>query len=294
MQPLLGLLAVFSILIPQKIWFSPDQPLTITDKSDSDVALVLTDFSGKSLAPPAALAAGKDADIKQLFSATAQPGTYLLYAVPKGESNTANFLGTPLVIENRTDKRPGSAPGTTVIKIEPLRYADITTDMGKMTCAFYYDVAPNTVDNFLSLGEGGFYDGVIFHRIIPGFMIQGGDPRGNDPQFAGMGGPGYAVGAEFNDHPHLEGVLSMARSSDPDSAGSQFFICLDYKQTQQLDNKYTAFGKVVEGFDVVKKIGAVPTGPNDRPVKPPVIQKMEVLPVTKEHDPYMALNMTGK
>jgi len=290
MQPLLAVMAMFSILVPQKIWFAPDQALNVTIKSDSDVALVLTDFSGKPFGSPAPETAGSTVDIKKAFASARNPGTYLVYATKPGSTSpTKDFLGTPLVIEVREDKRAGGAPGATAIKVEPLRYAVMTTDMGKITCDFYYDVAPNTVDNFLDLSTGGFYDGLIFHRIISTFMIQGGDPRGNDPQFAGMGGPGFSVGQEFNDHPHLEGVLSMARSSDPDSAGSQFFICLDYKATQQLDGKYTAFGKVVDGMDVVKKIGAVKTGANDRPEKPPVIEKVEVLPVTKDNDPYLLL-----
>jgi peptidyl-prolyl cis-trans isomerase B (cyclophilin B) len=291
----LGLLAVFSVLVPTKIWFAPDQGLMVNVKADSDVALVLTDFDGKPIGSPVPEAAGKTVDLKQVFPQTAQPGTYLVYAVKPGTTSpTTDFLGTPLVVENIQDKKD-NVPGTDVVKIEPLRYEEITTDQGKMTAAFYYDVAPNTVDSFLNLGEGGFYDGVIFHRIIPGFMIQGGDPRGNDTKFAGTGGPGYSVGQEFNDHPHKEGILSMARSSDPDSAGSQFFICLDYKGTQQLDGKYTVFGKIVDGMDVVKKIGAVKTDPqNDRPLKPPVITKIEVLPVTKDHDPYPTLFTSDK
>jgi cyclophilin family peptidyl-prolyl cis-trans isomerase len=293
MQTLVGLMAIFSILVPQKMWFAPDQPINVAIKADADVQLVLTDFSGKAVGSPVAATAGSTVDVKSLFSQIAQGGTFILYAVPKGSAAAApptDFLGTPLVIEGRQDKRQGGAPGIEVYKVEPLRYAEINTDMGKLTCVFYYDVAPNTVDNFLSLSEGGYYDGVGFHRIVPGFVIQGGDPRWADPQFAGTGGPGYAVGQEFNDHKHLEGVLSMARSSDPDSAGSQFFVCLDYAQTQHLDNQYTAYGKVVDGMDAVKKIAAVKLSDpaNGRPEKPPVIQKVDVLAVTKDHNPYAA------
>ena len=131
---------------------------------------------------------------------------------------------------------------------------------------FYYDVVPNTAENFLRLSEEGFYDGLTFHRIVPGFVIQGGDPRGD-----GTGGPGYMINAEFSTKPHKEGVLSMARSGDPgegtggrprpefaNSASSQFFICLDYAQTRALDGKYTAFGEVTDGMDAVKKIAATP------------------------------------
>ncbi len=129
----------------------------------------------------------------------------------------------------------------------------------------YPAIAPNTVNNFISLINKGFYDGVIFHRVIPGFMIQGGDPQG-----IGVGGPGYSIKGEFarngfkNDLKHTAGVLSMARSMMPNSAGSQFFIM--HKDAPHLDGDYAAFGKVIEGMDVVDKIANVPTGPQDRPI----------------------------
>jgi cyclophilin family peptidyl-prolyl cis-trans isomerase len=276
MQPILAIVAMFSILIPQKSWFAPDQPLNVTIKAGGQTALVLTDFSGKTLAKATALPGV--VDLKQVFPALAQTGTYVLF-----DGTPGDFAGTPLVVEVKANTEAGAPPGPMVIKIEPLTYAQMTTDAGKLTCIFYYDVAPNTVDNFLSLAEGGYYDGLTFHRIVPGFVIQGGDPHGD-----GTGGPGYTVGAEFNDHPHTEGVLSMARTSDPNSAGSQFFVCLDYAQTKQLDGQYTAFGKVVDGMDAVKKIASanVPDSSTGKPQTPQVIQKVQVLPVTKEHDPY--------
>ena len=135
-----------------------------------------------------------------------------------------------------------------------------TTD-GEMVAEFWPDVAPKTVENFKKLAREGFYDGTAFHRIMRGFMIQGGDPLTKDPSKEssyGTGGPGYKIPAEFNDRPHLRGVLSMARSADPNSAGSQFFICLG--TVSQLDHKYTAFGKVIKGLDVLDKIGATPVG----------------------------------
>jgi peptidyl-prolyl cis-trans isomerase B (cyclophilin B) len=283
MQPLIGVMLAFSVLVPQKIWFAPSQPVNITIKSDTPVSLVLTDFTGKQLATAKGSAT---VDLKSLFPTIADPGTYVLF-----DGTPTDFAGTPLVIEARQDKRQGAPPGTMVIKIEPLRYEVMTTDMGPFTSVFYYDVAPNTVDNFLSLSEGGYYDGLTFHRIVPGFVIQGGDPRGD-----GTGGPGYTVPAEFNDHPHKEGVLSMARSTEPDSAGSQFFVCLDYNQTQHLDGQYTAFGKVTDGMDAVKKIAAVniPDSSTGRPDKPPMIQKAEVISVTKDHNPYAAMFSQGK
>src|SRR5437870_8127982 len=129
--------------------------------------------------------------------------------------------------------------------------AVIKTSEGEMIAEFWPDVAPNTVENFKKLARSGFYDGTAFHRIVKGFMIQGGDPLTKDPSKEsryGTGDPGYSIKAEFNDKPHDRGVLSMARSSDPDSAGSQFFICL--ARVTHLDHQYTAFGKVIKGDDV--------------------------------------------
>jgi len=126
-----------------------------------------------------------------------------------------------------------------------------------MTVEFWPDVAPRTVDNFLKLSRENFYNGTAFHRIIKGFMIQGGCPNSKIGArgMAGTGGPGYQVKAEFNNRAHVKGVLSMARSSDPDSAGSQFFIC--HGDASFLNNKYTAFGKLVSGEEVLNKIAAV-------------------------------------
>jgi peptidyl-prolyl cis-trans isomerase B (cyclophilin B) len=231
------------------------------------------------------------ADVKTIFPETASTGTYVLYALAKGAAFSPagppkDFLGTPLVIEVLANKEMNS-DSAMVTHVVPLQYAMMQTDSGPLTEVFYYDVAPHTVEGFLQLASGRFYDGLMFHRIIPGFMIQGGDPDGDDLARAGSGGPGYMTGAEFNDRPHLEGVLSMARAEDPNSAGSQFFICLDYAQTQQLDHKYTAFGRVVDGMDAVKKIASVKTDPtNNRPEHPPVITKVDVLPVTAQNNPY--------
>jgi cyclophilin family peptidyl-prolyl cis-trans isomerase len=138
--------------------------------------------------------------------------------------------------------------------------AVISTSMGDVTVELWEDVAPKHVENFLKLGRDGFYDNLTFHRVIPGFVIQGGCPRGD-----GTGGPGWTVDAEFNDREHVPGTLSMARSADPNSAGSQFFICLGREHCQHLDGKYTGFGQVVEGLDVVQKLGAAETDANDHP-----------------------------
>ena len=137
------------------------------------------------------------------------------------------------------------------------------TTEGEMVVAFWPDVAPKTVENFKKLAKDGFYNGTAFHRIIKGFMIQGGDPNTKDPAAEakyGTGGPGYMIKAEFNNKHHGRGVLSMARSQNPDSAGSQFFICLG--DADSLDHQYTAFGKLIKGDDVLGKIGDAATKMN--------------------------------
>ncbi len=144
-----------------------------------------------------------------------------------------------------------------------------------MKAELYPEIAPNTVNNFISLVKKGFYDGVIFHRVISGFMIQGGDPEGT-----GIGGPGYSIKGEFssnhfpNDLKHTPGVLSMARTMVPDSAGSQFFIM--HKTSPHLDGEYAAFGKVIEGLDIVDKIAAVRTDYSDRPLQKQMMKKVTV------------------
>ena len=137
--------------------------------------------------------------------------------------------------------------------------AVVETKFGKMVIEFYGKDAPKTVANFQKLAKDGFYDGTAFHRIVDGFMIQGGDPLSKtaDNPNVGTGDPGYKIAAEFNTNKHVLGVVSMARSSDPNSAGSQFFICLG--NASFLDGQYTAFGKLIAGVDVLKKIGSLPT-----------------------------------
>ena len=155
-----------------------------------------------------------------------------------------------------------------VVTITTENNADIKVEL-------YPDIAPNTVKNFISLVKKGFYDGVIFHRVIPGFMIQGGDPQG-----IGVGGPGYSIAGEFsangfkNDLKHTTGVISMARSSHPDSAGSQFFIMTD--DAPHLDGQYAAFGKVIEGIDEVQRIVNVPRDFRDKPKENQAMRKVTV------------------
>jgi len=143
--------------------------------------------------------------------------------------------------------------------------AVIETTLGNIELELQNDIAPGHVKNFKDLAEKGFYDGTTFHRVIPGFMIQGGDPntKSDDRSTHGMGGPGYTIKAEFSSTPHTRGVLSMARSQDPDSAGSQFFVVV--KDSSFLDNQYTVFGRVTKGMEVVDKIVSVPRDSKDNP-----------------------------
>jgi len=157
--------------------------------------------------------------------------------------------------------------------------AVISTTEGAMVIEFWPDVAPKTVENFKTLAKKGFYDGTCFHRVIKGFMIQGGDPLTKDASkeaMWGTGDPGYKVKAEFNDRHHDRGVISMARSQDPDSAGSQFFIC--HGNPHFLDHQYTAFGKLIKGDDVLEKIATTATHPPDRPDKRMEIVSIKIVP----------------
>jgi peptidyl-prolyl cis-trans isomerase B (cyclophilin B) len=296
MQTASLLMVLFSVLIPSKMWYAPGQPIMVTARADGQVTLMLAEFSQPARARASVtVTGGQELDLKKLFLELNSPGTHILYAVPEGGS-LDQMLGTPLVIQGRTDRRPGMNHELLVYRVEPLRYAILTTSKGPITAAFYYDVAPNTSETFLRLSHEGFYDGLAFHRIVPGFVIQGGDPLGT-----GTGGPGYRIQAEFSDRKHLPGVFSMARTGDPhepqmkprsefaNSAGSQFFICLEHKE--HLDNRYTAFGRVVQGMDVVQEIARTPLADPGagRPKEAPVILSVQVLPVTAQNNPYLKL-----
>ncbi|MGM1048220.1 MAG: peptidylprolyl isomerase [Bacillota bacterium] len=197
----------------------------------------------------------------------------------KETNNNTSNAGSPAPAEEpATEKKvvPDPSASHPVVTIE--------MDSGKkITLELYPEVAPNTVNNFISLVKKGFYDGTGFHRVIPGFMIQGGDPDGT-----GMGGPDYSIAGEFNangfqnDLEHTRGVLSMARAQDPDSAGSQFFIM--HADSPDLDAQYAAFGKVTEGMEVVDEIAGLPTGENDRPADPlPTMKKVMVDTLGKDY-----------
>ena len=163
--------------------------------------------------------------------------------------------------------------------------AVIKTSEGEMVISFWPDVAPKTVENFKTLARKGFYDGTAFHRVVKGFMIQGGDPLTKDAKREGAwgtGDPGYKIKAEFNAKRHVRGVISMARSQDPDSAGSQFFICLG--DASFLDRQYTAFGELIKGDEVLGKIGETETahgggGEKSRPTKRIGVESVKIVPV---------------
>ena len=300
-----------SVLTPAKAWVAPGKPLNVVVEPPGEARLVLTDFDGdtkfEAKDPAAGTVTGKKTvDLIELFpDQVKKPGTFILYLVPK-DKKLPEFVGTPLVVSVREDKRRNAPPGPMITRVEPLRYVIMTTKHGPITMAFYYDVAPNTTETFLRLSEQGFFDGLTFHRILPGFVVQGGDPRGTDPnpEVRGSGGPGFQIDAEFNERKHEKGVLSMARSGDPmeptgamprcewaNSASSQFFICLDYANTSRLDRRYTAFGKVTEGMKAVESLAAVPLEDPEsgRPRELQVIEKVEVRPVTPEANPYLNL-----
>ncbi|WP_373232905.1 peptidylprolyl isomerase [Cohnella sp.] len=200
----------------------------------------------------------------------------LLLVTACGGKNNANQTNDAPVSTNVPASTQEASPMNGVDTSGDNPIVTIEMDSGKIiTVELYPKVAPNTVNNFISLVKKGFYDGTIFHRIIPGFMIQGGDPDGT-----GMGGPGYGIEGEFsqnkfeNNLKHTAGVLSMARSGNPNSAGSQFFLMV--ADSPHLDGAYAAFGKVTEGMDTVNEIVKLPKNSNDRPNTPPVMKKVTV------------------
>jgi peptidyl-prolyl cis-trans isomerase B (cyclophilin B) len=182
--------------------------------------------------------------------------------------------------EKKEEKKPQTKPEEKKsVNTNAKEVAVIKTTQGEMVVEFWPEVAPKTVENFKKLASKGFYDGTAFHRVIKGFMIQGGDPLTKDASAEarwGTGDPGYKIKAEFNDKSHVRGVLSMARSQDPDSAGSQFFIC--HGNPSFLDHQYTAFGKLIKGDDVLEKIATTKTHPPDRPDTRMGVESIKIVP----------------
>jgi len=191
--------------------------------------------------------------------------------------------GWAFAAEETKSEPPKTEPATVTNKeekkVDNKEVAVISTSAGTMVIEFWPDVAPKTVENFKKLAGEGFYDGTCFHRVIKDFMIQGGDPLTKDEANKmrwGTGDPGYKIKAEFNDKSHTRGVISMARSNDPDSAGSQFFIC--HGNPKFLDHQYTAFGQLIKGDDVLEKIATTPTGQRDVPTTRQNIDSIKIVP----------------
>lgn len=217
----------------------------------------------------------------------------MVFSLACSQQNNQNATSTPPLSDttattataaNQTmSTNPGattSAASTTKQENQPMDYtnkvAEIHTTAGEIDVRFFPDKAPKHVKNFIDLAESGFYNGIKFHRVIPGFMIQGGDPntKSGSPDTWGTGGSPNKVPAEFNDIHHARGILSMARTSDPNSASSQFFIMV--ADAPSLDNQYSAFGKVIRGMEVADKIVNAPRDANDRPKNPTTIERVVV------------------
>jgi cyclophilin family peptidyl-prolyl cis-trans isomerase len=189
---------------------------------------------------------------------------------------------TSTTIATSATEQPGASATTATTEEKKTmadyqnKVAEIHTSAGEIDIRFFPDVAPNHVKNFIDLAQKGFYNGTKFHRVIPGFMVQGGDPntKSSDTSTWGMGGSGTRVNAEFSEIPHKRGIVSMARSNDPNSASSQFFIVV--KDSSFLDRQYTVFGQVTKGMDVADKIVGAPRNSSDRPDKPVAIEKIVI------------------
>ena len=184
----------------------------------------------------------------------------------KEKSELEKETPTP-VVEDTTKKEPAVPETITGDELAVIKMKD----GGEIVMKFYYDEAPKTVENFIKLAQKGFYNGLTFHRIVPGFVVQGGDPLGT-----GTGNAGYNIDAEFNKKPFVPGVLGMARGPDANSASCQFFICLTREKCKHLDDKYTAFGEVIKGMDVVGKIAKAKVDQNGMPKEPIVMQSVTI------------------
>ena len=212
------------------------------------------------------------------------PANHDQTATTSSSATTANETMATNPAASSAATAPATAPTTTTAEEEkPMSYyqdkvAELHTTAGEIDIRFFPDVAPNHVRNFIDLAEKGFYNGTKFHRVIPGFMIQGGDPNtvSGDPSTWGTGGSPNKLKAEFSSIHHRRGIVSMARTSDPNSASSQFFIMV--ADAPSLDNQYSIFGEVTKGMDAVDKIVNAQRGPNDRPYNPTTITSITIRP----------------
>lgn len=278
------------LLNPVRLYFQPDQPVLVkldaqaiaahlqeNDEQPASLRLVLLGGRGQ-VQQSVPLGVTLDQPEVQVDLATLFPGqgdsaqkgmiwdgrTHYVQLVAGGKP-----IGTPLVVVPLRPPGRGGVISPNALRIYPEALVRFQTSLGDILVRLDPEAAPNTTMQFSQLVQGGFYTNVIFHRIIPRFVIQGGDPTGT-----GTGGPGFFIDLEPSTKPHTKGTISMARQgNDINSSGSQFFICLSREACQALDQKYTAFGDVVHGLDVVDRIAAVRTGGQDRPTVPPVIRQ---------------------
>lgn len=289
-------------LTASRTYIPPGAPLLVKVNSSAPLQLVLADFIGATVSRSDAVQPGM-VDIRPLFATRlATPGTYVLYAVPTDADHLTGFVGTPLVVDVRTDARRGAPPGPMLYRFVPLQYAQFKTTAGDLTLCFYYDTAPNTVAAIEGLVAGGFYDGLDFFRVEKNFVVQTGDPRNN-----GTGGPGFFLDAEFSDRLHFRGVVSLARLTDPteapgisprtefaNSGGSQFFICTNNDSGKQLNRRYTAFGRLVDDTTVLDALANTPIEEGSRnfhPKFPPRVLSARLVDVTAGDDPYTRLRI---
>jgi cyclophilin family peptidyl-prolyl cis-trans isomerase len=276
------------MLFPLREWAAPSQPITVDLAQATEVTL--QSFTGQ---PISTVAATGVVDLRQLFPQLATAGTYIL--------TSSDPAAAPQVIQALPNPLRNAPPGPMVYRIRPLQLAVLSTDLGDLTIALYYDTAPQSVDLFLRLIQQGFYDGLVFHRVVPNFLVQTGDPLGD-----GTASAGQSVPPEFtDDRPHLEGVLGIARATDPSEApgiaprpeyaatgGSQFYISLGSDAARQLDGRYTTFARVISGMEVLRAIAASPLADakTHRPAAPVIIRSARLIPAPTSPNPYATLD----
>lgn len=265
------------MLSPARLYFQPDHPVPVKIAPGVVSVALLSPQDAKQAT--ATVPKAGEVDLASLLPGVWDGQTHYVQGLDKAGEPVGSALvvvplwpPTPEVRAAVSERRGGKPMG---LRIYAERRAVLHTTEGDIVLGFSPEAAPNTVWNFMELVKGGLYTNVPFHRVVPGFVIQGGDPTGT-----GLGGPGYWIDLEASDKPHRAGTLSMARSSDPNSAGSQFFICLDRENCRSLDHKYAAFGDVVSGMNVVNKIAATPLADpqSGKPVNEPQIKSAELIP----------------
>lgn len=261
------------LLSPARLYFSADQPVMIqlAEPKAPAVKLLLLDAQSKQIAAAEAKITEGQFDLAKALPEIRKGNTCFVQALGQDGKPVGSAL---VVIPLRGPHKMGQGEPEG-FRIYPEQNALLTTTEGQITIAFSPEYAPNTVKNFMDLVTSGFYTNVPFHRIVADFVIQGGDPTGT-----GSGGPGYHIDLESSAKLHQPGTLSMARSREPDSAGSQFFICLTREHCQHLDKGYAAFGDVISGMEAVKKIAATPviSPESGRPAKLPLILSAKLIP----------------